>query len=297
MPRLLPFLQLCRLPAVFSAMADIFAGYLLTHRHPPSLDPPWTFAALLASSSALYLAGMVLNDVFDRHVDARERPERPIPSGRVSLATAAGLGVGLLILGNFCAACAGWSSLLIAGALTNCILLYDVGLKRTPLGPVAMGGCRLLNLMLGASAAEVVWTSPQLPVALAMGIYIAGVTLFARHEAEVSRAWLLAAAAGVVNLGFAMLAAFMLNFPGGFGDNRTLVLLAVIAFTVNRRLIAAILQPLPTKVQEAVRTMLLSLIMLDASIVLHATASVTHALFIVALVIPATLLGRYMTIT
>ena len=28
---------------------------------------------------------MVLNDVFDAEVDARERPERPIPSGRVSL--------------------------------------------------------------------------------------------------------------------------------------------------------------------------------------------------------------------
>ena len=32
----------------------------------------------------LYAAGMVLNDAFDAELDARERPERPIPSGRIS---------------------------------------------------------------------------------------------------------------------------------------------------------------------------------------------------------------------
>jgi 4-hydroxybenzoate polyprenyltransferase len=70
------YLQLVRLPNVFTAMADILLGFLLTHRR---LDPWPQFALLLVASCLLYLAGMVLNDYFDREQDARERPFRPIP--------------------------------------------------------------------------------------------------------------------------------------------------------------------------------------------------------------------------
>jgi 4-hydroxybenzoate polyprenyltransferase len=46
-----------------------------------------------------YLAGMVLNDVCDARVDAAERPERPIPSGRVSLLIARFVGGFVLLIG------------------------------------------------------------------------------------------------------------------------------------------------------------------------------------------------------
>src|SRR5580704_3268752 len=72
------YLQLVRLPAVFTAMADIFLGFSTTHR---SLSPAWEFVGLLGVSTGLYLAGMAFNDVFDRATDARTRPNRPIPSG------------------------------------------------------------------------------------------------------------------------------------------------------------------------------------------------------------------------
>ncbi len=75
------YLQLVRLPAVFTAMADIVLGFVLANG---ALSPFPEFAALLCASSALYLAGMVFNDFFDRRIDAVERPKRPIPSGRVS---------------------------------------------------------------------------------------------------------------------------------------------------------------------------------------------------------------------
>ena len=90
------YLQLVRLPNVFTAMADILLGYLFTHE---SLEPAEHFALLLAASSLLYMAGMVLNDFFDREQDARERPFRPIPSGKVSPGAAARLGFGMLGLG------------------------------------------------------------------------------------------------------------------------------------------------------------------------------------------------------
>lgn len=74
------YLQLMRFPAVFTALADICLGFLLTHS---TLAPAADFALLAIGSSGLYLAGMVFNDFFDRHLDARERPGRPIPSGRI----------------------------------------------------------------------------------------------------------------------------------------------------------------------------------------------------------------------
>src|SRR5262245_18051878 len=131
MQRLVAYLQLCRFAAVFTAMADICLGYLLAH--PAGIVSPRDFTLLLTASSCLYLAGMVLNDVFDREIDAAQRPNRPIPSGRVSLRAAATLG-GVLLAAGFGAACAvGVQSAIVAGILVAAILLYDGVLKATPL--------------------------------------------------------------------------------------------------------------------------------------------------------------------
>src|SRR5438128_2462814 len=85
-----------RLPAVFTAIADVMMGYLVTQG---GFQPPWVVALLIAASSLIYLAGMVLNDVHDVDVDAIERPQRPIPSGRVSLVSAKRFGWGMLVSG------------------------------------------------------------------------------------------------------------------------------------------------------------------------------------------------------
>ena len=82
------WLQLMRLPNVFTAAADVMMGYLVTHG---TLRPASHFALLAAASCLLYLSGMILNDVFDAEVDAKERPERPIPSGRITHRAAAAM--------------------------------------------------------------------------------------------------------------------------------------------------------------------------------------------------------------
>ena len=162
MSTLRAYCQLCRIPAVFTALADIMLGYLLTHS---SIESAPQLALLLGASAGLYLSGMVWNDIFDREQDAKERPKRPIPSGRVSLRAANTFASLLTVIGLACAAAAGWRSLAIAGMLTACIFLYDGVLKKTPLGPLFMGGCRSLNVILGASTAGErfanAWQFPQ----------------------------------------------------------------------------------------------------------------------------------------
>src|SRR5262245_27158406 len=184
--RLLPYAQLLRLPNVFTAFADILLGALAAGT---LLAQPLASAALLLASGCLYCAGMVWNDYFDIAIDRKERPFRPLPSGKISLGAARLLGLGLLAMGLLFAGIAGWSPegwssepVIIASTLVAAILCYDGWLKQSPIGPISMGACRFLNVLLGTSLAAPGVLSPghRLHLALVIGLYIVGVTWFAR---------------------------------------------------------------------------------------------------------------------
>ena len=59
----------------------------------------WHFGLVLVAMSLFYVGGMYLNDYFDRAIDARERPQRPIPAGDISAAAVAAIGFGMLGVG------------------------------------------------------------------------------------------------------------------------------------------------------------------------------------------------------
>ncbi len=208
------FLRLVRIPAVFTAMADILLGYLLQHS---SYSPLLQLVMLLIASSCLYMAGMALNDIFDRHRDAITRPNRPIPSGQVSVRSAVITSVLLLAIGLLAAGIVSMSSLTIAGLLIVAIFAYNGAMKATFAGPGVMGACRFLNVMLGASVNgdwSTAWAAPQLWIAAGIAIYIAGVTFFAKREAEEPRARDLAMATVVCDTGLALLAVCVYSWPG-----------------------------------------------------------------------------------
>ncbi len=304
-PRVLAYLRLLRLPTVFTALADIFLGFLLTHQTLVSDDGPNplpTFLLLCAASAGLYLSGMVFNDFFDRLIDAQERPNRPIPSGAISPTAAFRLGLGLMFVGVVAATCVGMPSLLVSALLCLLIVGYDGGLKKTPLGPLVMGSCRTGNVLLGASAVPsfaAVFQLPSLPIALGLGTYIVGVTLFARQEATVSRRGALFIAATVINLGVVALAMFVNKSDAVVPEQRlpALGILAMILFTLDRRLAVAITQPTPSAVQLAIKVLLLSLVMLDATLIYAFNGNVELAITTVALLIPAIGLSRMISMT
>jgi hypothetical protein len=70
------------------------------------------------------------------------------------------------------------------------------------------------------------------------------------------------------------------------------ILLALLMFSVLRRCGAAALDPVPNKVQAAVKHSILSLIWLDAAVVL-AVAGPVYGIAIALLLIPALILGRW----
>ena len=308
------YLRLMRVSNLFTAVADVAMGYFLVR---PDVTPVGGFVLVVAASCLLYSAGMVLNDVFDIARDRRERPERPIPSGRIAWTTARRLGWSLWIGGLMCGWAAGywppspplaWRSGVVALGLALGIVLYNGVLKATAAGPLMMGTCRFFNVLLGASLG-LPFMGPHLMgfgphhvnAALGIGLYITGVTYFARHEAGISRRAALAAAVGLMVLGITVLGWVHRTITEFGAVELTLsepfwwLLLAMLAMTIVRRCLVAVVRPEPLQVQLAVRHALWSLIMLDAAVVLLVRD--LYSLGIVALLIPTMILGKWVAST
>ncbi|HEV3439326.1 MAG TPA: UbiA family prenyltransferase [Gemmata sp.] len=307
-PRLLAFAQLLRLPNVFTAFADIALASTVAATILPSTSTAfWVAAGLIAlASGCLYLAGMVWNDVFDRAEDAATRPNRPLPSGRIRVRTAIALGVLLFLLGLTFAALAGlptigkasdWNHepLVYAVGITIAVLIYDGGLKRTPIGPVGMGSCRFLNVLFGLSIIPDDTFDPGLRIHLAgvIGVYIVGVTWFARTEEGQSNRRQLIAAASVIALALvlALILKAQLQIPIESGTVLFPYLLVLFAFFVGRPVARAIAYCGPRDVQTAVKRCVLGLVGLDA--VLATGFAGWPGLLIVLLLPPALVIGKW----
>ena len=71
----------------------------------------------------------------------------------------------------------------------------------------------------------------------------------------------------------------------------------MILLVINRRLTAALFDPVGPKIGLAIKTMLLSLPLIDAGLVLFVTQRVEYSLAVAALLIPAILLSRRISVT
>jgi 4-hydroxybenzoate polyprenyltransferase len=303
------YLELMRLPNVFTAMADVAMGFLFVQSRDWRWDPwydSWTLAMLLAASSALYMAGMILNDVFDIEIDRQERPERPLPSGRLSLVAARRLGWRLLAIGVLLASGTAFfvghlRPGIVAALLATCIVLYDAWLKRTPLGPLVMGACRMLNVLLGVNTMDVPLHAEYWLVAGGLGIYVAGITWFARHESRQSSRLQLVLATLVMAAGIAMLAG-LVGCSGRMipqiehEPQRWYLLTGVLGLMILWRCLWAVIEPIPLRVRIAVAQCVLSIVMLDA-LACYAVRGVLWAGLILVLLLPAMFLGRWIDTT
>jgi 4-hydroxybenzoate polyprenyltransferase len=301
--RLLAYAHLLRIPNVFTAFADIAmagcaAGYIL--------DRPDVFGLLLLASGCLYLGGMVLNDFFDWKEDAKARPFRPIPSGRISVLTAGLLGQALLTGGLVFAGMAHVildrpktppSPALIAIGLFLAISVYDSVLKRTPFGPLGMGFCRFLNVLLGLSGSVDQWPNDlsfhvlALHLAAIIGVYIVGVTWFARTEESASNRRQLIGAALVMLLALGLAITIPVHLPPGASPVYFPYLVAAFGFYVGSKVVEAIRLPGPKEVQAAVKRCILGLVALDA--VLASAFVGAWGLLILLLLLPARWLGKW----
>ena len=167
-------IDLVRAPAALSVPGDVVAGAAAAGTLGPAT------AGLAGASVCLYWAGMAANDWADRDLDAVERPERPIPSGRISADAALGIAAGLTAAGLAIAGkVGGRRALATAVPLAAAVWAYDLRLKNTAAGPAGMALCRALDVVLGSGTGNPVRT---LPAAAAVALHTYTVTELSRRE-------------------------------------------------------------------------------------------------------------------
>jgi 4-hydroxybenzoate polyprenyltransferase len=189
-----PYLQLVRIPAVFSSLSNAFAGWFIGGVVASTLGgvaaPVVALFFGLFAAGFYLLAGMALNDIADLKVDRAERPGRPLPSGAIPLTHAWVLVLALFAMGLALQWAVNPVAAQVGALLIASIFLYNFVLKGTFLGPLSMGLCRVLNLA-GAVALSLPSLSAfaALPavvygVLLSLGFYVALVTFVARDEVQ-----------------------------------------------------------------------------------------------------------------
>ncbi len=251
-------MQLTRPANLLTALADIAAGMAIAG----FLFIESTYFFLLLSTLGLYGGGVVLNDVFDAELDAIERPERPIPSGKVPRNQAALMGVILLFLGVLFAFAYSQVSGIISLVIALLVVLYDRYAKHSSFfGPLVMGMCRGGNLLLGISAvpesfARFGW------VIIVPILYIGAITLISQDEVHGGKRKTLYLAGffyGIVHTVQLYVAYRQGNFLF------TLPLVGVHAWLVGKPLFAAIQNPVGPMIGKAVKAGVLSLIVMNAA--------------------------------
>lgn len=174
------WLELLRIPNFTTVPGDPIAGILLAAQG-ASVDARAAGGVLLASL-LFYAGGLLLNDAADLEVDRRERPGRPLPREAVSVVAARNTAFACLAGGILLSTLAGRSTMVVGCALGVAVMGYNLLLKRSAIfGPLGMGLCRALNLILGAS---VVGVAPPMLVSASAAItaYISAVTYASRSE-------------------------------------------------------------------------------------------------------------------
>lgn len=270
MKKLNAILQLIRPANIVTSMADILAGFGIA-AVPAILQSPDELPTLLVSllflllsTSGLYGGGVAFNDVFDARLDQIERPERPIPSGSLSKGQAIGFASGLLLFGILMAFLVNPLSGLLAILIALLTLVYDACTKPLVLlGSFNMGLCRAFNLLLGISIIPKVvmshWWLMFIPF-----IFVSAITFISKGEVWGNNKNLLWAAFLLYSI--VIMGLLLLGRMEDYSLLSSAPYLAILSYFTLKSIIRAIQKPQPEVIKKAVKTGILCLILLDATL-------------------------------
>ncbi|NPC96199.1 SCO3242 family prenyltransferase [Nocardioides sp. zg-DK7169] len=241
--------ELVRLPAVLTVPGDAWSGAAWSGVAAGSGG-----ALMPLGSALLYWSGMALNDWADREVDAVERPERVIPSGRIPASTALAVAGALGAAGLAATAVVGGPrALRVSVPLALLVATYDVVVKDSPVGPLAMASTRGLDVLLGAVAGPGHGPGAAAAPAVSVAVHTVGVTLLSRGEVHGTRPAAVLAALASTASAAALLVGATLRDPAAGGNDRraALVLAAAYAAVVAGAQARALTDPGAARVRAA----------------------------------------------
>jgi len=274
------YLQLVRIPGIFTALSNVMIGYFFSLSETNAISFPF----LLLTSGFLFCSGMIFNDYFDLRIDKKERPERPLPSKKISKQNAFLLGIIFLILANLFASIVGYYSLIISLIMTLLIIVYNYKTKFFSfLGIFNLSLIRFLNVLLGFSLLSITFDIIQ--YAIPIGIFVAGISILAKNESSLitSISKKLNYIFILITIGFVSVL-IINNFQIG-----SLVFLGLF-------LIVQLYALLEKKIQNQITLQLLSIILLDA-ILISILASFYASILISLLFIPAYFIAKKLYLT
>lgn len=270
--KLKAYLQLTRPANIITAIADIWAGFavsgaaalLLSQNSEIGNAYVLPLIWLSLSTIGLYGGGVAFNDVFDAKLDAIERPERPIPSGKVKQSHAAWMAASLILLGILAAFQVNLWSGFIALAVGLLAVLYDAwGKHQAIFGPINMGLCRAGNLLLGISVIPDLlpdfWSLGLIPLA-----YVSAITMISRGEVHGKNKNALIGGLGIYIIIISGL--LFIAFLEGNAGWMVIPFVALFAYMILPPLIKALRLQQPQLIGKSVKAAVISLIILNASL-------------------------------
>jgi 4-hydroxybenzoate polyprenyltransferase len=281
---------------IITAVADILAGVAISgflgSEVSSYLDHLLPVICMCLATIGLYGGGVVFNDIMDAELDKRERPERPIPSGVISITEAIVLGSYLLLVGILAAFTVSRITGYFALGIAVSSLVYDKWGKHFSWGPVNMGLCRGLNLLMGisivVSALNKYWWIGLIPV-----IYIAAVTAISRGEVHGGNKRTLRIAAFC----YALVYCTMLVLAAVNGQILiALPFIIIFALMINMPLFKAMKDPSGPNIGKAVKGGIIALIAMNAAWV-AAFSTLPHALLVLILLPLSLLMARAFSVT
>jgi 4-hydroxybenzoate polyprenyltransferase len=257
----------------------------------------------MLSSALLYLSGIVFNDYFDIEVDRKERPSRPLPSGKVTKQKALIIAAASMITANGLAFSVSATSLIITIILSATVIGYDYRLKNTVVGPMTMGSARVLNLLLGASPALLAGMFLHnnfllvriLIVGTSVFLYVFAISMLSRMETGTIRS--IQTVIGPFLIIFAVIAIIVFgSFSMIFQIDLvfSLILFSGVMIITFKRTIFQDFSSVG--IQRAIKTMVLSIIVLD-SVFVSGTAGLYYGLATLIFLIPSMILARKLYVT
>jgi len=292
------YLVLVRLPNLFTLPSNILVGIGAISSLAFTFASFTQFLLLVTISVLLYCVGIVLNDLYDFDIDKKERPNRPLPSGKISRRSAIGLVAIFSTLALILSLLVSFSTLVISSILFLAIFGYDKYLKNTYAGPFTIATARAMNILLGTSVSfRSVDSYSQIVtltfVLIITFVYVSLIGFISRYEVHgfSDNAKLLLPPA-IVAIVISSIILFSLM---GFFKLESLIILSLFSFIMLISF-SRIYRRDSGRTQQIVRNMILSIIVLDSTF-LTGIIGIELGLAVLTLMVPLLVLANKMDMT
>lgn len=297
-PNFKDYFLLIRLPNLFTLPSNILVGFAIASSLTLTITSLVQALLLVTISILLYCVGLVLNDLFDYNIDKKERPDRPLASGKISRKIA------IVLVTIFSVIALGLSILVsvptfgISLVLIALIFGYDKYLKNTQAGPFTIAAARVMNVMLGTSASfNNIDSFPQFVILVFVltitFVYVSLIGFISKYEVQGFSENIKLYLIRVVIAG--IISSITLFTFIGFFKYESLIILALFLFIMTKA-VYRIENKDSKGIQQCIQKMIMSIIVLDSTY-LSGIIGLAVGLAVLLLIAPLLIMSRKMYMT